>query len=190
MLFANQLGLDDNPVWGIKRFGIFFIGLLVLSISLFYREHNFIGQAIHTSTGRFYLAVSMLSGFIIIIYIWFISIGLWTSWPNETNYYDLLATAFSRGQLAVDVQPDPALLAMENVYEPENREGIPILWDATLYKGKYYLYWGPSPALFLAIFKLFSEQQIGDKVITFVFTVGAFIFAVLLILELRKKYFL
>lgn len=190
MLFANQLGLDDNPAWGIKRFGIFFIGLLILSISLFYRKHNFIGQAIHTSTGRVYLAVGMLSGFIIIVYIWFISIGLWTAWPNETSYYDLLATAFSRGHLAVDVQPDPALLAMENVYEPGNREGIPMLWDATLYKGKYYLYWGPSPALFLAIFKVFSEQEVGDKVITFVFTVGTFIFAALLILELWKRYFL
>ncbi len=190
MLFANQIGLDNNPIWGIKRYILFLIGLFLLTVSLFYREHNFIGQAIHTSTGRFYLAVFMLCGFIIIIYIWFISIGLWTSWPNETSYYDLLATAFSKGQLAVDVQPDPALLTMENVYEPANREGIPMLWDATLYKGKYYLYWGPSPALFLAIFKLFSQQEIGDKVITFIFTAGTFIFAALLILELWKKYFL
>ena len=189
MLFANQLGLDDNPVWGVKRFGIFFIGLVILSISLFYREHNFIGQAFHTSAGQFYLAVCVVSGFVIVIYIWFISIGLWTSWPNETSYYDLLATAFSRGQLAVDVQPDPALLTMENVYEPSNREGIPMLWDATLYNGKYYLYWGPAPALFFAIFKLFSEQVVGDKVITFVFLVGTFIFAVLLLLELWKRNF-
>ena len=190
MLFANQIGLDNNPIWGIKRYILFLISLFLLTVSLFYREHNFIGQAIHTSTGRFYLAVFMLCGFIIIIYIWFISIGLWTSWPNETSYYDLLATAFSKGQLAVDIQPDPALLSMENVYEPANREGIPMLWDATLYKGKYYLYWGPSPALFLAIFKLFSQQEIGDKVITFIFTSGTFIFAALLILELWKKYFL
>lgn len=189
MLFAHQLGLDDNPVWGVKRFGIFFVGLVILSISIFYREHNFIGQAFHTPAGRFFLAVCMVSGSIIIIYIWFISIGLWTSWPNETSYYDLLATAFSRGQLAVDVQPDPALLTMENVYEPANREGIPMLWDATLYNGKYYLYWGPAPALFFAIFKLFSEQVVGDKVITFVFVAGTFIFAVLLILELRKRNF-
>ncbi len=190
IVFANQLGLNSNPVWGGKRFLLFFIGILILAISLIYREDNFIGQAFHTTMGRFYLAVCMLSGFIIIVYIWFISIGLWTSWPNETSYYDLLAVAFSRGHLAVDIQPDPALLTMENVYEPSNREGIPMLWDASLYKGKYYLYWGPAPALFLAIFKLFSEQEVGDKAITFVFTAGAFIFAVLLILELWKKYFL
>lgn len=190
MIFANQLGVDKDPVWGAKRFLLFFIGLLILIVSLLYREHNIIGQAIHTSTGRQNLAIGALSGFIIIIYIWYISAGLWTSWPNETSYYDLLATAFSHGQVAVDVQPDPALLTLENVYEPSSREGIPVLWDASLYNGKYYLYWGPAPALFLAVIKLFSHHVVGDKVITFVYLTGTFIFAVLLILELWKKYFL
>ena len=190
MLFANQLGLDNNPIWGVKRYFLFIVGLLFLTVSLFYREHNFIGRVLHTSTGRTHLAVGTLTGFIIIVYIWFISAGLWTSWPNETSYYDLLATAFSHGQLAVDVQPDPALLTMENVYEPGNREGIPMLWDASLYKGKYYLYWGPAPALFLAAIKLFTQQTVGDKVITFFYITGAFMFAALLILELWKRYFL
>lgn len=190
MFFANQLGLDNDPIWGVKRYFVFIIGLLILAVSLFYRENNFIGMAFHTSAGRTHLAVGTLSSFIIILYIWFISAGLWTSWPNETSYYDLLATAFRHGQLAVDVQPDPALLTMENVYEPANREGIPMLWDASLYNGKYYLYWGPAPALFLAIIKFFSQQVVGDKVITFVYVTGTFIFATLLILELWKKYFL
>lgn len=190
MLFANQLGLDKDPVWGGKRFFLFFIGLLILAVSLLYRENNLVGQAFHTPIGRIYLSVGLLSSLVIIVYIWFISAGLWTSWPNETSYYDLLASAFSHGQLAVEVEPDPALLTMENVYEPSNREGISVLWDASLYKGKYYLYWGPAPALFLATFKIFSEQEVGDKVITFVFAVCAFIFTVLLILELWKKHFL
>ena len=190
MIFANQLGVDKDPVWGAKRFFLFFIGLLILIVSLLYREHNIIGQAFHTPAGRQHLAIGALSGFIIIIYIWYISAGLWTSWPNETSYYDLLATAFSHGQVAVDVQPDPALLTLENVYEPSSREGIPVLWDASLYNGKYYLYWGPAPALFLAAIKLFSHHVVGDKVITFVYLTGTFIFAVLLILELWKKYFL
>ena len=190
MLFANQLGLDNNPTWGAKRYFLFIVGFLILAVALFYRENNFIGQIFHTTAGRQYLAIGVLGSLIIIIYIWFVSTGLWTSWPNETSYYDLLATAFSHGQLAVDVQPDPALLTMENVYEPGNREGIPMLWDASLYKGKYYLYWGPAPALFLAIIKLFTQQVVGDKVITFVYVTGTFIFAILLILELWKKYFL
>ncbi|MBE0668962.1 MAG: hypothetical protein IH588_00105 [Anaerolineales bacterium] len=189
MIFANQLGLDKDPAWGGKRYILFIIGLLIFAVSFFYRENNFIGHVFHTPAGWTHLSVAALSGMVILGYIWYISAGLWTSWPNETSYYDLLATAFSQGQLAVDIQPHPALLTMENVYEPSNREGIPVLWDASLYKGKYYLYWGPAPALFLAIFKLFSQEPIGDKVITFVYVTGAFIFSVLLILELWKKYF-
>jgi hypothetical protein len=188
-LFANQLGLDNNPVWGIKRWLAFFLGTFILTAAIFHREHNVIGRYLHTRTGQMALAVASLSTAIIFVYVWYVSIGLWTSWPNEMSYYNLLAAAFHNGQTAVDVAPEPALLALENPFEPRTREGIPLLWDATLYNGKYYLYWGPTPALLLAFFKLFSPQDVGDKVITFLFTVGTFLFAVLLILELWKKYF-
>lgn len=190
MLFADQLGLDNNPVWGARRLFIFVIGILILAISLFHRENNFIGRAFNTYIGQLYLAVGILSASIIIIYIWFVSIGLWTTWPNETSYYDLLATAFAHGQIALETQPDPALLTLENLYEPDNREGIPVLWDASLYKGKYYLYWGPTPALLLALVKPFYAQPVGDKPLTFVFITGTFIFMTLLILELWKKHYL
>ena len=31
-LFANQLGLDNNPAWGGKRYLFFFIGLFILAV--------------------------------------------------------------------------------------------------------------------------------------------------------------
>jgi hypothetical protein len=188
-LFANQFGLDNNPVWGLRRWLAFFLGIFIFAIALFYREDNFLGSLLHTPTGQMNLAVTSLGAVVILVYVWYVSIGLWTTFPNETSYYDLLAAAFRNGQTYVDVTPDPALLALENPYEPRTREGISLLWDATLYNGKYYLYWGPAPALVLAIFKLFTPQEVGDKVITFLFTVGTFIFAVLLILDIWKKYF-
>ena len=189
MLFANQLGMDNNPVWGIKRYLIFFVGFLILAVSLFHRKENFIGRAFNTRTGQLHLASGLLGASILFIYIWFTSVGLWTIWPNETSYYDLLASAFRNGDLALGVKPDPALLTLENLYEPGSREGIPMLWDATLYKGNYYLYWGPAPALFLAIIKLFYEEPVGDKVITFAFAAGTLFFTILLILEIWKRYF-
>ncbi len=190
VLFATQLGLDNNTNWGAKRFIFLFIGILILTASLSYRRDNFIGRAIHTYTGQFYLSVSVLSITIIIIYIWVASMGLWTTWLNRTSYYDLLATAFSHGQTALGVEPDPRLLALENLYELNSRREIPFLWDASLYKGRYYLYWGPAPALLLALFKLIYAQPIGDKVLTFAFMAGALIFMISLILELWKTCFL
>ena len=190
ILFANQLGLDTNSNWGARRFILLILGVFILTASLYYRHDNFIGRAIHTYTGQLYLSVGILNTAIIIIYIWVASMGLWSTWLNRTSYYDLLATAFSHGQTALEVQPDPVLLKLENLYELNSREGIPYLWDASIYKGKYYLYWGPAPALLLALFKLIYPQSIGDKAITFVYMVGTLIFITLLILELWKTYFL
>ncbi len=189
MLFANQLGLDDSLVGGIKRHIVFSIGILIFIISINYSDNSFIRRAFKTFTGRFHFALATLGLAVLAIYIWFVSIGLWTSWPNETNYYNMLATAFHHGQIALEVEPDPALLMLGNIYEPSNRIGIPMLWDATLYQGKYYLYWGPAPAIFLTLIKEFYSQEIGDKPITFAFAVGTFLFTTLLILELWKKYF-
>ncbi len=191
MLFANQLGLDNNPTWGTKRYVIFFAGIFILGISLLYRENNFIGRTFNTYNGQLYLGVGILSGAILIFYVWCVTIGLWTQWPYETHYYDLQATAFRHGQIALEVQPDPKLLALKgfDLYEPSNREGMSILWDATLYKGKYYLYWGPAPALVLAVVKLFYTKEVGDNVLTFTFLSGTFILLTLIIFELWKKHY-
>ncbi|MDD2923261.1 MAG: hypothetical protein PHQ36_13325 [Anaerolineales bacterium] len=191
MLFANQLGLDNNSVWGAKRLIIFFAGIFILAVALLYREGNFIGKIFNSHEGRLYLGVGALGGAILIFYVWCVSIGTWSTWYYETNYYDLQAAAFRHGQIALEVPPDPKLLAFNgfDVYEPSNREGIPVLWDATLYKGRYYLYWGPAPALVLAAVKLFYTKEVGDNILTFAFLSGTFLLLVLVILELRKKYF-
>ncbi|MBK9207526.1 MAG: hypothetical protein IPL71_04155 [Anaerolineales bacterium] len=189
MIFANQLGVDNNAVWGTKRYALFLLGIFILTASLLYREDNFLGQLIHTKTGQLYLASIITLGLVILAYVWWVSLGLWTVWPKTTNYYDLMASAFRHGQLELEVKPDPALLALEDPYEPTNREGIPVLWDATLYEGKYYLYWGPVPALLLSIIKFFYVNEIGDNILTFFFIAGTFIFLTLIILALWKNYF-
>src|SRR4051812_40608110 len=77
--------------------------------------------------------------FVIACYIWFISFGLWTKWLNTTNFYDQLATSFQHGSLSLEKQPNPALLALPNPYNPNKRGGINFPLDFSLYKGKYYL---------------------------------------------------
>lgn len=191
MLFANQIGLESFPTWGIRRLALLTAGLILLFAAVFYRNNNFIGKIFGAKDGRFFLSIIFLDIAIILIYLWFASDGLWKSLPNETNYYDLLATAFSHGHIALEVDPDPALLALkgENLYEPENRQGMDVLWDATLYDGKYYIYWGPAPALVLAIIKPFYAPDLGDKLIGLIFLSGTLIFLTLLILDLWRNYF-
>jgi hypothetical protein len=191
MLFANQLGLDNSPMWGAKRIFIFFVGIIILILFFLYHEDNFIGQMLDSYDGQLYLGVILLSVAIGFYYVWCVTLGLWSKWPFETNYYDLQATAFSHGQIALEVQPDPALLALKgtDIYEPEKHKGVSMLWDATLYRGRYYLYWGPVPAVLLTIAKLFYKKEVGDNILTFVFLSGTFLFMAAMLLELWKRCF-
>jgi len=191
MIFAIPLGLDNDPTWGLKRTFIFLAGISIILTSVFYRDNNFIGQAFITYKGQLYLGAGILGLFVLLVYVWYVSIGTWTTWPNEMSYIDLQAAAFRHGHIDLEVTPDPNLLKLgqNEIYEPSNREGMDVLWDASLYNGKYYLYWGPAPALLLAIFKLIYSSEVGDKVVTFAFTAGTFIFLVLFLLELWKIHF-
>ena len=189
IFIAHQFNAKNTVAWGTKNSMFFFLGILIFILSLLYREENFLGKLVNTKLGRMYLFSAILGGFIILIYIWIISIGTWTTWPVTTNYYDLLANAFSHGQLHLELKPDPRLLALENPYIPDNREGIPVPFDLSLYKGKFYLYWGPIPALLLAIVKPFYSNPVTDNILTFIFMTGLLIFQIMLVLEIWKNYF-
>jgi hypothetical protein len=186
---AHQLKAENPAAWGMKNSLLFSLGILIFIFSLLYREDNLLGSLVNTKVGRVYLSSALIGGCIVLIYIWVISIGTWTKWPATTYYYDLLANAFRQGHLHLEIKPDPALLALKDPYNPDNREGIPVLWDLALYKGEYYLYWGPVPALLLAAIKPFYATPVPDNVLTLIFIVGLLFFQILLILEIWKSYF-
>jgi hypothetical protein len=153
-------------------------------------ESNRIAQYFSTSRShQANISISIGMIFVITVYIWFVSFGLWTKWNGTSDYYDQLATAFTHGSLSLEKQVNPALLSLENPYNPAERKGISYPLDFSLYKGKYYLYFGPTPALLLAIFKLFGARNVGDQYLVFIFISGIFIFQSLLLVELRKQFF-
>lgn len=133
---------------------------------------------------------------IILFYAWLASAGN-GSHPGTTTYYHAyLAEAFLHGNLHLFQQPDPSLLAVDNPYSlPARMEvekiGVMTPVDFSLYEGKFYLYWGPVPALLLAVIQFFSPQQvIGDFVLAFVFGVGIFLVQCLLLLALWEHFFI
>ena len=77
---------------------------------------------------------------VLFVYVFFISGGTFHRWPIHNTYYDDLAEGFRLGQLSITTLPSPQLLAKANPFDYANR---PLWsWDATLYKNKYYIYWG------------------------------------------------
>ena len=154
-----------------------------------YRNKTIMVEFFLSKTVRLAFFVSLSILFVITSYVWFVSYGRWTYWTTISNKYDQLATAFEHGSLALEREPDPALLALPNPYDPSARANLKYPLDLSLYKGKYYLYFGPTPALILAIIKPLVTASIGDQYLVFVFTSGIFIFESLLLLEIWKQFF-
>lgn len=110
--------------------------------------------------------------------------------PGQTDYYDRMAEGFKSGHLYIKEAPSPRLLAAFDPYEDQNvRLG---LWDASLYKGRYYLYWGPVPALLLLAFKAVSGSTatVSDQWPTLIFMLGRFYAGAALIFALCRARFL
>jgi len=122
------------------------------------------------------------------VYLWFVSVGYLTRWPETTAYYDSLAQAFLQGNAFLPIKPDPRLAALENPYSFAERQNIPVVWDASYFDGKYYLYWGPAPAIMLGLLRQVGIADIGDHFIVFVGATVIAIFSGLSILHIWNRY--
>jgi hypothetical protein len=126
---------------------------------------------------------------VIIVYVWLISHGSWFSWPGRTGDYNQLAHAFEQKSLSLELQPNPALLALSDPYDPRERTSIIYPKDFSLYKGRYYLYFGPVPALLLAAVQSAGLDNLGDQYLVFTFVTGIFVFQSLLIAKIWAQFF-
>ncbi len=90
------------------------------------------------------------------------STGYWTHWPLMELRIDQLAESFRAGHLHLLIEPSPALVKAANPSDPGNVSLW--YWDASLYHGHYFFYWGPVPALLLALVKsaLRISRPLGD----------------------------
>jgi hypothetical protein len=169
-IFANRLGFDRSPGWGRGRLALLFIGLICYGISalgpvvkryLIRREQNqriaskmqpifdVVNKIILSPTTEMAFGILICAG-ISIYALWYSSANRFPAFPVTSNDYIQLGEAFLHGQTALLEQPGPELKALANPYDYQQRLNTPYHWDASYYEGKYYLYWGPVPALVFA----------------------------------------
>jgi hypothetical protein len=76
-----------------------------------------------------------------------------TSLDVADNYYNLLVRGFRAGQLSLRKEVPPGFAQLADPYDPiENahyRSGPHSILDLSYYKGKFYLYFGVTPAVLL-----------------------------------------
>lgn len=148
-----------------------------------------LGAILRNKYWRAVLASAALVAGILVFYVWIVSVGKWTDWPATTSHYDALAQAFAKRRVSLLIDPDPRLLALPDPYDFNSRQYLPAPWDVSLYRGHFYLYWGPVPALIPLITRLFTSASIGDQYLVFLFTAGCLMASSALIFLLWRKLF-
>ncbi|HVT72521.1 MAG TPA: hypothetical protein VHD61_05245 [Lacunisphaera sp.] len=92
---------------------------------------------------RFLPGIATLAIFVAVAWFFHWTVGSpRASGDPQRDYYNLLVDGFQHGQLAMDVKPDPWLGV-------DNTRVKSYLLDASFHHGRYYLYFGVTPALVL-----------------------------------------
>jgi hypothetical protein len=109
--------------------------------------------------------------------------------PTGDGYYNLLMRGFTKGTLSLDTPVDPLLETMSNPWDP-NERGEHGLHDASYYKGRYYLYFGPAPVLLLFLpFHLITGEYLSETLACPIFAFLGLVASVWLLMAVRKRYF-
>jgi hypothetical protein len=208
-IFANRLSLDYSPGWGSGRLALLLIGLVmygILVLSYFSKNTLIIRDAnkkiiiririlferiqqifVSSKTGiLFGIFVSMG---ITIYALWYSSAGRFPLFPSVDNAYIDLGESFLQGKLSLLEEPDPRLMELDNPYDFKQRENVPYRWDASYYQGKYYLYWGPVPALVSAAFDGVSRARPSASLIILIPYIGLAVIILIILLQCARHFF-
>jgi hypothetical protein len=139
-----------------------------------------------------------LSAIMLVFYFWTATSSYKPFHPRDTanEFYNQLTDSLLQGHTYLSIPPPPQLLALRNPYDPQANERFR-LQDASLYRGRYYLYFGLAPALTLyAPWRILMGKRLSDDVSVTIFCFGGYIFSCLLLFllldasQIRAPWFL
>lgn len=171
---------------GVTLFGFLcflVIEILIRSGHLHQRE-----KTIHFSVAQ-KISLGLLVFSVIIFYLWtatsnfkpfqFSINGVYNT--SENLYHDL-SEAFLQGRLSLLIEPSRELLSLQDPYDPEQNKKLR-LHDASLYRGCYYLYFGPAPVFTAFIpWRLMTGNPMPHNLAASIFAGGGFVCCVLLLM--------
>ncbi len=111
---------------------------------------------------------------------------------KQIGPYNLLAESFLAGQVSLLIRPDPRLLQLPNPYDPKQNWVFRYhsMHDMSLYKGSFYSYFGPAPALLLfAPFRFIFGAYLPDAIGCAVLAIGAYLAACLALRLVLRTFF-
>ena len=110
---------------------------------------------------------------------------------NQLQYQNL-AQSFRHGVLHLEIDVPKSLLEMENPYDYALRAARKqsFHWDAALFNGRYYVYFGVVPVLLLFLpYNLITNKALPNDMAIFVFAIFLIIGCFCLVRQIIKRYF-
>lgn len=109
---------------------------------------------------------------------------------EESDHFNLLSRGFQKGQLHLDGAVPEELIRSPNPYDPAVRGDVPVLHDASYYRGKYYIYFGPAPVVTLLLpFSVLTGRDLPLAYAVWIFcSVGYLALAGLFLFLQRRHY--
>ncbi|HUI83281.1 MAG TPA: hypothetical protein VL240_03610 [Candidatus Binatia bacterium] len=100
--------------------------------------------------------------------------------------YALLARSLIQGKTSLPIEPRPELLSLRNPYDP--KANLPYrLHDASLYKDRYYLYFGIVPAVTLFVpYRFVTRLDLPNRAAVPVFCIAGYLTSYALFFLLAK----
>lgn len=106
---------------------------------------------------------------------------------QKNDYYNLLVDGFEEGHLYMKAEPDPRLLALPPAERPG---GAPFMLDASLYQGRYYLYFGVAPVMTAILpYAVLTGHDLSEALAAVLFMVAGFGLGTAWWWEVRREFF-
>lgn len=106
------------------------------------------------------------------------------------DYFNLLTDALLDGRASLPVKPSPELLALDDPYDPAQNRATFRLHDLSLYDGRYYMYWPPTPVVtvFLPGRLLLLGGDLPERVAIIIYLFAGLLIGLALMRYLVRRY--
>jgi hypothetical protein len=143
-----------------------------------------------TGTPRAALALWLSAGACAAAAFW-ISAGV-TPWrgdaANMWRHYEYLAEGVVHGHTYLPLRPAPELLALRDPYDPAANAPYR-LWDASLYNGRFYLYFGPAPLVLFVPWRILTGSALPQNLAAAALASLGLAALARLLWEVRRRHF-
>jgi hypothetical protein len=108
---------------------------------------------------------------------------------NVWHHYEYMTEGFLRGHTYLALEPAAELARLKDPYDPAQNAPYR-LWDASYYRGKYYLYYGPAPAIAVMLpWRILTGHMLPQRLAVAACAAAGMAGLGLLLLEVRRRCF-